>query len=339
MKQDWRNLKLLLAGCGSIGKRHARILTGLGINEIFLFDPDQNSVTDLIQELPNLKQVDSFETGLKITDAVFIMTPTKLHVPMAIQAIHAGRHVFLEKPISLTMEGVSELYHLARTNNKKVMVGLCMRYHEGIRKAKQLLDSGQIGRLVSIRALVGEHFPSVHPEYKSMYYAKYSGAFELMHDLDLALWFADQTVEQVLSVFGSFSDIDIEAPDTVEFLLKFKDRCTATVHLDFFQIPRRRNLELIGTSGVLTIDFTSWKEYTIAIFQHEKKAWEYTHGQTERDDMFRDEDLDFLRSIVNNTPVFCNIIEGCKSLRVIEAAQKDIKEISKIEKIIDNDQA
>jgi len=331
--QDWINLKLLLAGCGSIGKRHARILTELGVKEIYLFDPNPASVKEVMKELPHLKTVKSYETGLEMVDAVFIMTPTRLHVPMAIQAIEAGCHVFIEKPISLTMDGIAELSDLAESNHKKVMVGLCTRYHEGIRKAKSMLDSGRIGRLVSIRSLVGEHFPSVHPQYKTMYYAKYSGAFELMHDLDLALWFANQQVEKVMSVYGSFSDIDIEAPDTVEFLLKFEDRCTATVHLDFFQMPRRRNMELIGTQGVLMIDFTSWDEYTISIYDALSQQWEHQKGLTQRDDMFRDENLDFLESIVHDRPIFCDITEGCKSLRVIEAAQTKTEDINLIQNI------
>lgn len=333
MSKDWKKLKVLLAGCGSIGKRHARILTDLGVEQIFVFDTNQVQVDLLFQDLPNLKQVNSYEDGLEIADAVFILTPSKLHIPMAIQAVQAGCHVFIEKPLSVTMDGVVELEKLAGEKNRKVMVGLCLRYHEGIKKAKSIHDSGRIGRLVSIRALVGEHFPAVHPEYKHMYYAKYSGAFELMHDLDLALWFAGQPVKKVHSVYGSFSDIDIEAPDTVEFLLQFEDRCTATVHLDFFQKPRRRNLELICTNGVLIIDFTSWDEYKISVFNEEKKIWENETGKTARDDMFMDEDREFLECIVKHKPISCNIEEGCRSLRVIEAAQKNITDLDRIESI------
>ena len=333
MNNDWKDLKILLAGCGSIGKRHARILTDLGVEQIFVFDTNHQQVELLLHELPNLKWVNSFEEGLKISDSVFILTPSKLHIPMAIQAVSAGCHVFIEKPLSITMEGVAELEKLANATSRKVMVGLCLRYHEGIKKARGILNSGKIGRLVSIRSLVGEHFPSVHPGYKNMYYAKYSGAFELMHDLDLALWFAGQPVKNVYSVYGSFSDIDIEAPDTVEFLLQFVDRCTATIHLDFFQKPRRRNMELICTNGVLIIEFSSWDEYTISVFNSEKNIWVIETGKTARDDMFADEDREFLECIVNDKPISCNIEEGCKSLRVIEAAQNNITELKRIESI------
>lgn len=333
MGRKIEEMKILIAGCGSIGKRHARILASLGVTNIMVFDTDQSQVDLLIKEIPGAKQVNSYEEGIEKADAVFILTPTKLHIPLAMKAINASCHVFIEKPLSVNMEGVSDLKVLAEKTGKKVMIGLCTRYHEGIIKAKQLLDSGRIGRLVSTRNMVGEHFPDVHPEYKSLYYAKYSGAFELMHDLDLAIWFAGQQVKNVYSVYGSYSDIDIEAPDVVEFLIGYEDRCTATVHLDFFQKPRRRIMELIGTNGDLIIDFTSWTEYTISIYNPEKKIWEAETFKSARDDMFRDEDREFLESVAYDKPVTCNIQEACKSLRVIEAAQKNISDMKLIENI------
>jgi predicted dehydrogenase len=330
MGTNLKNLKVLVAGCGSIGRRHVRVLTSLGVNNIMAFDTNQKQFDLMINESPDVRQVSTFEDGLEKADAAFILTPTRLHIPMAIQAVKAGCHVFIEKPLSVNMDGVIELEELASKTGKKIMVGLCFRYHEGIQKAKKMLDIGRIGRLVSIRALVGENFPEIHPEYKSLYYAKYSGAFELMHDLDLAIWFAGQPVKNVYSVFGSYSDIGIEAPDIVEFLMNFADRCIATVHLDFFQFPRRRQLELIGTNGVIIIEFASWDEYTLSVYNTEKRIWESETNKTVRDDMFRAEDSEFLEFAIQDRPIICDIQEGCKSLQVIEAAQKKISEVTLI---------
>src|SRR5205085_7137903 len=135
------------------------------------------------------------------------------------------------------------------------MVGLCFRYHKGLREVKQLLCDGAIGRLVSIRALMGEHLPDVRPDYRTLFSAQYSGAFDLMHDIDLALWFANQPVREVKAIYGSYSDMGIQAPDLVEILIDFEDRCLASVHLDFFQRPRRRQIELIGVAGVIAVEF------------------------------------------------------------------------------------
>lgn len=319
--KDIGDLRVLIVGCGSIGRRHARILTSLGIQDIKAYDNSQAQLDLLIKDQKKIRPVKSFDEGLEETDAVFILTPTKLHIPMSLTAVRAGCHIFIEKPLSVNTDGVAELEKLADDEGKKVMVGLCFRYHKGLKKAKKILDTGKIGRLISIRALMGEHFPDIHPEYKSLYYAKYSGAFELMHDLDLAIWYSGQQVKNVYSVFGSYSDIDIEAPDIVEFLLDFEDRCIATVHLDFFQSPRRRQMELIGTNGVIIIEFASWDEYILSVYTRKKRIWEKETCKSARDDMFRDEDQEFLECIAHNQPVMCNIQEACKSLRVIEAAQ------------------
>ena len=105
-------------------------------------------------------------------------------------------------------------------------------------------------------SVIGFDVSSIHPEYKEMYLSKYSGAFELIHDLDLAIWFANQNIEEVFGVYGPFSDYEFESPDTIEMIINFKEKCTASVHLDFFQSPRRRVMELIGTKGVRWLTFS-----------------------------------------------------------------------------------
>jgi predicted dehydrogenase len=322
MNKDWKELSILLVGCGSIGKRHARVLTSLGLTDIRACDSNVEQLASLIREVPGIKPVNSFEEGLaEEPDCVFILTPPKLHIPMAIKAINAKCHVFSEKPISDSMEGINELKELVSQSDKKMMVGLCFRYHNGLRKAKKFLDDGRIGRLISIRALMGEHLPAVRPDYKNLFSSIYSGAFDLMHDIDLAVWFANQSVKNVNALFGTYSDIGIKAPDLVEILIGFQDRCLATVHLDFFQQPRRRQIELIGTDGVMIVEFASWDEYTLSVYEAGKTDWDIIKEKTTRDDMFREEDLEFLQTVANDKPVKCCISEACKSLEVVIAAQ------------------
>ena len=203
------DLKVLVAGCGSIGKRHMEVLQELGVRHLSACDPMERSRQEVLEKFPNCTVFADYDEALQTVqpEAVFILTPTKLHLSMAAQAIRAGAHVFIEKPLSNSPEGVEELERLAAEKNRKVMVGFCFRYHDVLRKAKALLEEGSIGRLVSIRALMGEPFYDIHPDYLQMYYSKYSGAFELVHDLDLAIWFAGQEIEEVQSVYGSYSDM------------------------------------------------------------------------------------------------------------------------------------
>jgi predicted dehydrogenase len=185
------------------------------------------------------------------------------------------------------------------------------------------LASGRIGRLASVRALMGEHLPDVRPDYRTLFSAKVGGAFDLMHDIDLAIWFADQPVRKVNAVYGNYSDIGIEAPDLVEILMDFQDRCVATVHLDFFQRPRRRQIELIGTQGVITVEFARWDHCTVSVYEASQAKWDVEELTTDRDDMFRAEDREFLEAVASDGPVRSTIAEGRKSLEAVLAAQHD----------------
>jgi predicted dehydrogenase len=318
MPTDFLSLRVLLAGCGSIGHRHARVLRELSVRHLMACDPNKAQLSSLVNQNPGIETCESFSDGLRRKpDAVFILTPPKLHIPMAIEAIRAGCDVFLEKPIADTLSGIDELRDLARAHGKRVMIGLCFRFHSGILEAKEYVDGGAIGRLISVRALMGEHLPDVRPDFKSLFTSQYSGAFDLMHDLDLALWFAGQPVRGVKGLFGTYSDIDIRAPDLVEILIDFENRCMANVHLDFFQRPRRRTLELIGTGGVAAVEFANWERCTVSVFAKGASDWQHHLRDTRRDDMFIAEDKAFLLSLVNGIDPGCGIDEACKSLRVV----------------------
>jgi predicted dehydrogenase len=324
MAKKWNELSVLVVGCGSIGKRHARVLQSLDVRDLRACDPVAEQRQSLAADAPGVRLYDSYEAGLADRpDAVLICTPPKMHIPQAEQAIRAGCHVLTEKPLSDTLDGIDRLQSLADGCGKKVMVALCFRYHEGLRRAKDYLDSGRIGRLVSIRALMGEHLPDIRADYRSLYLAQCNGAFELMHDLDLALWYANRPVKRLNCVFGSYSDIGIEAPDVAEFLLDFEDRCVATVHLDFFQQPRRRQMELIGTDGAIIVEFARWDRCVVSLWEASRKEWVHEELATDRDDMFRVEDREFLEAVAEDRPIACTIAEGRKSLAVVLAAQKE----------------
>ncbi|MCI0475007.1 MAG: Gfo/Idh/MocA family oxidoreductase [Anaerolineales bacterium] len=315
-------MSILIVGCGSIGKRHARVLERLGVADIRACDPIRAQRDAMQAQTPSVKLYDSFDTALRdAPDTIWICTPPEMHMPMATQAIRAGAHVFSEKPLSDALDGIEELAALADARGKKVMVGLCFRYHDGLRRAKKYLDAGQIGRLVSVRALMGEHLPDVRPDYRDLFSAQRGGAFDLMHDIDLAIWYAGQPVRAIHAFSGTYSDIGIAAPDVAEILVDFQDRCVASVHLDFFQRPRRRQIELIGTAGVIIVEFARWEFCTVSVCQAMSGKWQIEEIATDRDDMFAAEDREFLHAVAEDKPITCTIAEARKSLEVVVAAQ------------------
>ena len=322
MVEAWQQLSILIAGCGSIGKRHVRVLNSLGVLDIRACDPLPKQRQSLLTESPGVKMYESYEAGLAgRPDTVLICTPPALHIPMAVQAIQAGCHVLLEKPLSDSLQGIDDLVSRAEAARKKVMVALCFRYHEGLLKAKRYLDANYIGRLVSVRALMGEYLPEVRPDYRQLFSATAGGAFDLTHEIDLAVWFTGQPVSRVQALHGNYSDIGIGAPDIAEILIDFEDRCLASIHLDFFQRPRRRQTELIGTEGTIIVEFAHWDHCTISLYNAANHSWQQEELATDRDDMFRAEDREFLQAVAKNRPIAATIAEARKSVEVVVIAQ------------------
>ena len=323
-QNDYSSLRILLVGFGSIGKRHAEVLLGIGAKNIACSDNSEICRQQFREFLPEAPLYSDYETALTEyrPDAVFICTPTKLHVPMAKQALEHNANVFIEKPLCYSTVGALDLDRLAKEKGKQVMVGFCFRYHDALKKAKGILDSGKIGRLISIRALMGEPFYMIHPEYMDMYYSKYSGTFELVHDLDLAIWFAGKNIKRVEGIYGSFSEMGMNSPDTAEMLLEFEDRIVANVHLDFFQYPRRRTMDLIGWDGVIQIEFASWDEAQIRYYTKETKKWMTIDFKTQRNDMFVAEDSEFLDCVISGEKVSIDVLEGLKASTAIESIYK-----------------
>ena len=141
----------------------------------------------------------------------------------------------------------------------------------------------------------------------------------MVHDLDLALWYAEQEVKEVHAVYGSFSDMGMESPDSIELLLGFADRMAATVHLDFYQHPRRRQIELSGVKGTIIVEFASWDKATLSWYNTDTRSWSVTDYETRRNDMFRDEDEDFLLSVIGERELSCTVDEALRSLRAVES--------------------
>ena len=91
---------VLVAGCGSIGKRHAACLYDIGIRQFVFFDPDPERSRELAAKYGGTT-VAEYEEGLETdTDSVYLLSPTRLHIPQAVAAVEHGKHVFTDKPLS-----------------------------------------------------------------------------------------------------------------------------------------------------------------------------------------------------------------------------------------------
>lgn len=312
-------MRFLIVGLGSIGRRHLRNLLALGQREIFLVRTFHSTLPD--DELQDFPTFRSLEEGLaQKPDAVIVSNPTSLHIPTALAAAQAGVHLFLEKPISHTWDGVEELYRVVQEKGLKVLVGFQFRFHPTLRQVKTWLDAGRIGRPLFLRAHWGEYLPDWHPweDYRRSYAARADlggGVVRtLCHPLDYARFLLGEA--RVAWAFtGQVSDLELQdVEDLGEIGLVFARGAVGSVHVDYFQRPPAHRLEVIGTEGTIT-----WDYYTgTARLLRPNTAPEEAHLPPGwgRNEMFLAEMRHFLDVLEGKATPLCTLEDGMAALRL-----------------------
>jgi len=285
-------LKFLIVGFGSIGKRHFDNLRQIE-------DVKVSVLTRRHFDLPDTKVYSSIEETLhEHFDGVFITNETLLHIPTAIAFAERKCNLFIEKPLSHSLEDIDKLANLINRCNLKVMIGCNMRFHPVIRLVKDRVQEGKIGRIISARIEAGEYLPDWRPwrDYRNSYSAKKAKGggviLDLIHELDYAYWFFGEA-SKIFSFSGRRSELEIETEDTAEILIEFQNGTLCEVHLDYIQRCPGRNFKLIGTTGTIYADLITNE---IKIFEVSRGDWETIdlNGNFERNKMYIDEVKHFI---------------------------------------------
>ena len=322
-------MKFLIAGLGSIGRRHFRNLLALGERDILLYRTHHATLPD--DELAGFP----VETDLRAAlahqpDAVIISNPTALHLDIAIPAAQCGCHILLEKPVSHSMARLEELEQAVHQNGVKVLVGFQFRFHPGLQQVKRLMDEDAIGEPLSVRAHWGEYLPNWHPweDYKLGYAARpeLGGGvvLTLSHPLDYLRWLLGE-VESLWS-FTSHRGLGMPVEDLAEIGLRFKNGAIGSLHLDYDQRPPSHTLEIIGSRGTIRWDNADGTTRLARVGLDDKAGpWqEFAPPQGfERNRMFLDE-LRLFRDLIHGSaePV-CTLQDGIQALRLALAARQE----------------
>lgn len=295
----------LILGCGSIGKRHIANLRELDAGEIVAFDPNANRRNE-VQEKFGVRTANDAEEALAANPAaVFICSPTHLHVEQAIAAARAGAHLFIEKPLSHQLRDVDVLMQEVESRGLVALTGCNFRFHPGLQKVKELLAEGVAGRICSVRAAFGHYLPDWHPweDYRLGYSARREMGggviLDRIHELDYLYWLFGEAV-QVAAFAGHLSSLDIDSEDTAEILLRFACGAFGSVHLDYVRRTYDCSLEITGELGCIEWSFprheVRW--YTAELRQWQSQSW----PNYAVNDMYLDELRHFLRAIEGTEP-------------------------------------
>lgn len=265
--------RVLVMGCGSIGTRHLRNLKALGVPELIAYDVDRVRAerVGLEHGVRSAWNLDD----LKSVDAAFICTSTRLHLTAAAQALDLGAHLFIEKPISDTLEGIDELLERAHTLKRKIMVGFNLRNHPCLKRVKTLLNESQIGRVAGARLQFGQYLPDWHPweDYRRGYSAnkRLGGGVILdrVHEIDYIRWLLGD-FNAVTCLAGKLSGLEIDTEDYAEILLRCDRGPIVEIHLDYIQRVYSSSCQIVGEGGTIFWDYMA---RSVRCFSAESGEW------------------------------------------------------------------
>ena len=296
--REEKNMKILVIGCGSIGKRHIKNVKALlqESGEVIVYDASKEAL-EFVKKEYGVRTVDNLDQALEEADGVFICTPNHLHASQALQAVKKGCHVFVEKPLAHTMEHVEELLYIAKEKGLTVTCGYMLRFYEPLQKVKELLITGTIGKLYGAIVQGGYYLPDWRPtqDYRKNYGAiKAQGGgviLDCIHEIDYAYWLLGEAAE-VFCYAGKQSNLEMDTEDYATIAIRLKNGIILHVHLDYLQRSYSRSCKIIGEKGTIIWNFNNHK---VKVFDAEKKNWNVsTKENFDFNTVYQEEERHFL---------------------------------------------
>lgn len=321
--------RVLIAGLGSIGRRHARLAREVvpGVEIIALRHREHSG--RLPEGIDHI--VSSVDDALKFDpQAAVIATPASRHLEVALPLARAGVHLLVEKPISCGTQGVSGLIEACRARGATLLTGYNLRFSPSLLRFREILQENRIGSVLSVRAEVGQFLPSWRPgiDYRETVSAKAALGggvlLELSHEIDYLRWLFGE-IEWVIATQHRQSGLDIDVEDTAHLILGFTPKpgavpVIATLNMDFIRQDTTRMCTVIGEKGSLR-----WNALTgsVEIFEPGGTAWAtlFVH-EGGRDDSYVAEWRHFLACARDGVPPVVSGHDGLVALHVIEAARR-----------------
>lgn len=320
-----RSLKVLIAGFGSIGRRHYQNLLALGQRDFVFYRSRKGTLDDAaIGQWPAFTDLsEALSCGPELA---IIANPTSLHLPTALQAAEANCHLLIEKPLSQSLESCDRLADLVRERHLTALVGCQFRFHPLLIRLRQEIATGRLGEIFGARAEWGEFLPAWHPweDYRQSYSSRdeLGGGviLTLIHPIDYLCWLFGK-VQRVQAMTRSLEYLATPAgEDAADILLKFRSGVVAQVHLDYHQRPPVHRLSLWGQLGRAVCDFQAGSlEWTDL---DGKIAAETPPAGFERNTMFMDEMRHLLDCIQNQAEPLIPLRDGIAALEVALEAKR-----------------
>lgn len=250
---------IAIIGCGYWGQNLVRNFAELGALRT-LCDSSPQILSRLEQLYPDVEKETKFEQVLADADinGVVISTPALLHHSMAKQALEAGKDVFVEKPLSLTVEEGEELVRLAEGKKRILMVGHLLEYHPGIVKLKEIVDSGELGKLnyiYSNRLNLGR--------FRTEENILWSFA---PHDISVILLLLNEMPQELSAHGGQYLHQDVA--DVTITTMSFRSGVKAHIFVSWLHPYKEQKLVVVGDKKMALFDDVAPKN-KLLLYEHQ----------------------------------------------------------------------
>lgn len=309
--------KVCVIGAGQWGKNHVRVFHELGALR-YVCDTQEAALKGI--DFPGVIKTTSVDQALNDpeVDALVIASSAQTHFPLARRALDAGKHVLVEKPMAMTLAEANEMASLAREKGKVLMVGHLLRYHPAVRKLKQMISEGIIGRpyyIYSTRLNIGR----IRREENVLLSLA-------PHDISVCLYLLGQEPIQVNSFGGAFLSSNIG--DTTMTRMLFHSDVQVYIFVSWLHPYKEQRFVVVGQNGMLVFDDTDPKN-KLVLYKH-KIEWvgvqpvaKKEQGEPISFDAYEplvEEDKHFLECIQNGTAPQTDSKEGLAVMRSLDAA-------------------
>lgn len=303
-------MKVGVIGVGAMGQHHVRIYNEMAnVDLIGISDVSESRVNELSSQYGVPGFIDHTALLKQDLDAVSIAVPTTLHKQIGLDAIACGTNILMEKPLSDTIENAKYLVDAACDAGVKLMVGHIERFNPAVMKLKHIMDSGLLGKIVSISTKrVGPYNPRIRDVGVILDIG--------VHDIDIISYLYGKQVNEIYAIAGS----NIHSfEDHAAILLRFEHEFSGIVETNWLTPHKIRKLTAIGTDGVAYLDYI---DQTVELHDGE---W-IRQAKIEKSEPLKNELEYFIRSISNGTDPYPSGSDGLHVLEVAKAAIRSYSE-------------
>ncbi|MEA2148146.1 MAG: hypothetical protein QOG59_3733 [Solirubrobacteraceae bacterium] len=322
-------MRIGVAGLGYWGPNLARNFASIdGCELAWVCDASPDALARMVARFPGVAPASEITQMLADPDldAVVLATPVPTHAELAVQVLQAGKHCFVEKPMAQSVADAQRVVQAAQANSRTLMVGHLLEYHPGVRKLKELADTGELGD--EIFYIYGNrlNLGKLRADENALWSL---GA----HDVSVVLHLAGEEPEEAVAHGQSYVREGVE--DVVFCFLRFASGLSAHLHLSWLDPHKERRFTVVGSRRMATFDDMALEgKVTIYDKGFDEDARGYGEYITRSGDIFspripnleplRIECEHFVQCVRTGEPPRSDGDSGLRVVRVLEALQNSL---------------